>query len=290
MYINQYYLKNHNNTTCSSCFLYIINIGFAWGSVVNGLADLVGFFRRLIAIHSEARLMTRLQCLLQGVNLMPFFVGETVGTVSIFFLCSERFLSIYKPYQSIQATSSVTRKVGTGTILSLAVFTVAISFYVVEVEGDQYVRSSCFGNEVLGRLFYDIHYTLNACIGLATVLLYMVTFALIKRKTRNSIGAVADIQLRRQVVVTKRLSSLLLSTFLLQVVPFFLLALSTWSESLWKPLISVTIWPRGIGMSIYPVVLIAVQPELRLEAARIFGKFKTNTASQVSSTTTQQVQ
>ncbi|KFD54330.1 hypothetical protein M514_04872 [Trichuris suis] len=235
-------------------------------------------------MHTEADKIPRRDCLKQAVHVVCFFVSETAGTASIFSLCFDRFSTICKPTHPYRLQTLRTKKIGIMLILLSSFFTFVLVIVCGICDSNELLSASCIASDLVGRVFYDIHYKFNAIIGMSTVLLYLLTLATIRKKTKNSIGAVADIQLRRQVVVTKRLSVVLFSTFLLQVVPFLMLNASTWSNWLWKSMILITVWPRGIGMTIYPIVLVFVQPELKHHVKKLVGKItKTPTVDAVNS-------
>uniref|UniRef100_A0A5S6QC47 G-protein coupled receptors family 1 profile domain-containing protein n=1 Tax=Trichuris muris TaxID=70415 RepID=A0A5S6QC47_TRIMR len=246
--------------------------GFAWCSLINGLADVGGFLRRIAVILMEVNEMTRRECITQALNVILFFVSETGGTVSMFSLCLDRFASMYRPIHPHSLQTLRNKRIGAALILSSALFTFILAVTFGTQNPDEPLPPSCYGNDIMGRSFYEIHYMFNSIVGISTVLLYLITLAIIRKKTKNSVSAVGDIQLRRQVVVTKRLSVVLFSTFFLQVVPFMLLNASTWSEFRWKSMVSITVLPRGVAMAVYPIALMLAQPELNNQAKALLGR------------------
>ncbi|CDW57423.1 hypothetical protein TTRE_0000571501 [Trichuris trichiura] len=251
-----------------------LDAGFAWSIVVNGLAAIGGCVRRIVVTLTEANKIRRRECLKQAVHVICFFVSETAGTASIFSLCLDRFCAIWKPTHPYRLQILRIKKIGIMLISLSSLFTFILVIICCTCYSNELLSASCIASDFVGRVFYDIHYKFNAIIGMSTVILYLLTLAIIRKKTQNSVGTVADIQFRRQVVVTKRLSVVLFSTFLLQVVPFAMLNASTWSNCLWKSMILITVWPRGIGMTIYPIVLVFAQPELKQHVEKLVGKIK----------------
>ncbi|VDP18237.1 unnamed protein product [Soboliphyme baturini] len=179
----------------------IMIIAFAVLLILNSFGAISSGIRRIYYKLAGESLLTPLQCMVVGVHIWFYNVSETSISMLIVFISVDRLVAMI----SISFYQRITIK----TVSIILGLFVAIAC----ADGD------CFFNDILPPIFYSVHKLWFLSSGYVSISIYAVAMMVRYCKHSNS-TALRTIEERRERVVTKRLSLILLATFAFVSFPF----------------------------------------------------------------------
>ncbi|OUC44120.1 Innexin [Trichinella nativa] len=193
------------------------------------MATIISASRQMVVASVGVYKIDGWKCLVQGLHLICYEIGDCTSTAFIFIISLDRFFAMtsFERYKKFTI-----RHV---QILIGVVFTVALVYYCIlaVLIGTIYlskreVSANCYRGEVLTLLYCKVLISTLLFIFIVTVVLY--TIACLVMRCRKVVGSnsVRRNQLKREKVVTKRVAVIIVSTLITHIIPVSFCVVNMW--------------------------------------------------------------
>ncbi|KRX94864.1 hypothetical protein T4E_2324, partial [Trichinella pseudospiralis] len=253
-----YRLKNVQND-------YMSLRALAIGCIIYGAAFIYIAVYRSVILYCKPLSISISVCIIY----VPFFIGgDTACACSVLLISVERFLAattvdLYKKLQSPKW-----RRIA---IITLCIFPMADLVYSCTSTThtlNEITSPFCFTEDFMPNVYYDFHLTLVLSIGLATCIVFALSFLVMKFRKSTSAG-VDTVRHRREAIVTKRLVQLLLVKAVIQIIPSAIYIYAR-ELTLWE-IIKTYVWIlQGLNQSVFAAAYVCIDSTFRKEMKKIF--------------------
>ncbi|KRZ97188.1 Innexin-10 [Trichinella sp. T8] len=197
--------------------------------MIRSMATIISASRQIVVASVGVYKIDGWKCLVQGLHLICYEIGDCTSTAFIFIISLDRFFAMtsFERYKKFTI-----RHV---QILIGVVFTVALVYYCIlaVLIGTIYlskreVSANCYRGEVLTLLYCKVLISTLLFIFIVTVVLY--TIACLVMRCRKVVGSnsVRRNQLKREKVVTKRVAVIIVSTLITHIIPVSFCVVNMW--------------------------------------------------------------
>ncbi|KRY21878.1 Innexin-10 [Trichinella patagoniensis] len=197
--------------------------------MIRSMATIISASRQMVVASVGVYKIDGWKCLVQGLHLICYEIGDCTSTAFIFIISLDRFFAMtsFERYKKFTI-----RHV---QILIGVVFTVALVYYCIlaVLIGTIYlskreVSANCYRGEVLTLLYCKVLISTLLFIFIVTVVLY--TIACLVMRCRKVVGSnsVRRNQLKREKVVTKRVAVIIVSTLITHIIPVSFCVVNMW--------------------------------------------------------------
>ncbi|XP_003379186.1 innexin-10 [Trichinella spiralis] len=193
------------------------------------MATIISASRQMVVASVGVYKIAGWKCLVQGLHLICYEIGDCTSTAFIFIISLDRFFAMTSFEQYKKFTIRHVQ------ILIGVVFTVALVYYCIlaVLIGTIYlskreVSANCYRGEVLTLLYCKVLISTLLFIFIVTVVLY--TIACLVMRCRKVVGSnsVRRNQLKREKVVTKRVAVIIVSTLITHIIPVSFCVVNMW--------------------------------------------------------------
>ncbi|KRZ60838.1 Innexin-10 [Trichinella nativa] len=203
--------------------------GLCCAVMIRSMATIISASRQMVVASVGVYKIDGWKCLVQGLHLICYEIGDCTSTAFIFIISLDRFFAMtsFERYKKFTI-----RHV---QILIGVVFTVALVYYCIlaVLIGTIYlskreVSANCYRGEVLTLLYCKVLISTLLFIFIVTVVLY--TIACLVMRCRKVVGSnsVRRNQLKREKVVTKRVAVIIVSTLITHIIPVSFCVVNMW--------------------------------------------------------------
>ncbi|CDW53194.1 7tm 1 domain containing protein [Trichuris trichiura] len=203
--------------------------GYSGSIMLSGISYILTSVRRYIVHNRSAELVPYWKCIAEGFHLLLDGVGHVASGLLILTLAFDRVIAIV----TISLYKNLTARASRLTITFI--YLIAISYYVIviiwRVNGNlepQMVSPYCYADEVFTTQYYKINLILLQIPLLTTVIVYVSAVLIMRFRGRDVQSNILNMQLKREKLITKKVSVIIVCTMLTHLVPNCYLCLVIW--------------------------------------------------------------
>ncbi|VDO91928.1 unnamed protein product [Soboliphyme baturini] len=210
--------------------------------------------------------MNRWECLLKRAHVTLYNTGEDLMSSLLLLISLDRFVAMV----STEMYGKLSRKTVL-LLLNLVVMSALIDglfiWTYILLDGGEMVSAMCLQNSVVPRLQYFIHVYFMLFASYASVVIYVAAI-ICSRMQRQA--DVYSWQLKREMIVTKRLAFIIISNFVLNAVPLTVFTSVKYESNIFEVL-NLFIWRLTSLDQIMQILLYAwLHPDVHKCMANLF--------------------
>ncbi|KRY22517.1 hypothetical protein T12_14012, partial [Trichinella patagoniensis] len=218
--------KHYNRTHRFIC-------GHVSGCMISLLSGMM-FYLRLLVPEFRLCLVKSVACLLPiPVHSINFFADDFMSFCA-FFMAVDRLIAV----RSIMSVKIVNKLSSSGMLLFTAAFLssadLVISIGRLLLWPDVLVVSLCIKTWLVSVFHFVPHVMLSILLDNCTVVIYLLALAKLRRRRLSTDNTIRFIQVRREIIVLKKIRSVILFTFFLHNIP----SMQSLLNILWPTLIT----------------------------------------------------
>ncbi|CDW58203.1 selenocysteine specific elongation factor [Trichuris trichiura] len=247
---------------------YFCIAAFAASNVLSGIAFILSACRRFYLYTRPPYTLLPIECMLQAIHLTIFPICDVLNVTTSALISLERFLALASNRLAQKNNMFKVVKATLAVIGVISLTDTALCWHSA-AQLKHRISAVCRNAEVVSEAYYEMHMILVTVLAYLALLFYLLAFAamVFRRKTTSTIRA---IQLRREIVITRRLSFLILSTLLVVILP---LTISFVIDLADYPIIEQLFWICDtIHVSLFVFIYSASNPELRFGILRLMNR------------------
>ncbi|KFD73288.1 hypothetical protein M514_08115 [Trichuris suis] len=247
---------------------YFCIAAFAASNVLSGVAFIMSSCRRFYLYTRPPYTLLPIECMLQAIHLTIFPICDVLNVTTSALISLERFLALASNRLAQKNNMFKVVKATLAVIGVISLTDTALCWHSA-AQLERRISAICRNAEVVSAAYYEMHMILVTVLAYLALLFYLLAFAamVFRRKATSTIRA---IQLRREIVITRRLSFLILSTLLVVILPLtisFVIDLGDY------PMIEQLFWICDtIHVSLFVFIYSASNPELRFGILRLLNR------------------
>lgn len=192
--------------------------GLALSDLITALGYLSYGLRSLIVLRMSPFLMAPFQCMLKGIHLTFFEIGEAASCWMTSFISLDRLVAMVS-IRNYRQLNKVYIRCIIGFVFIYTSTDVIVSF-VSSSQMEQAIiyPARCGHPQSVPNYYYMWHTIQIISCGYISIILYTVALVAMKVKQRtNTSFHIA--QIKREIIVTERIAIIIVTTFFLQVLP-----------------------------------------------------------------------
>uniref|UniRef100_A0A5S6Q6X2 G-protein coupled receptors family 1 profile domain-containing protein n=1 Tax=Trichuris muris TaxID=70415 RepID=A0A5S6Q6X2_TRIMR len=244
---------------------YVCITAFAASNALSGVAFILSACRRFYLYTLPPYTLLPIECMLQGFHLTVFPICDVLNVTTSALISLERFL-VLASNRLAQKNNMFKVVKGTLAVIGLISLTDTALCWCSAARLQKRVSAICRNADVVSEEYYEMHMILVTVLAYLALLFYLCAFAAMVCRRRTT-TTIRTIQLRREIVITRRLSFLILSTLLVVILP---LTMSFVIDLADYPMLETLFWICDtVHVSLFVFIYTARNPELRFGIQRL---------------------
>uniref|UniRef100_A0A5S6R5I6 G-protein coupled receptors family 1 profile domain-containing protein n=1 Tax=Trichuris muris TaxID=70415 RepID=A0A5S6R5I6_TRIMR len=203
--------------------------GYSGSILLSGICYIATSIRRYTVHPHSADLIPYWKCIAEGLHLVLEAVSNVASGLLILMLALDRIIAIV----TISFYKHLSERVIRMNIIFIYAF--AISSYVIAVvwrvtsaHEPNMVSPYCYTDEVFTPTYYNIRLALLQVPLLLTIILYIAALLIVRLRERDVQLSILNMQLKREKLITKKVSVIIAATMLTRLTPNSYICLVAW--------------------------------------------------------------